>query len=413
MQKIAIFATLCAAFAARAVGAATIDVSITAGGFSPSNVNVTEGDTVRWTNNDSTTRNVSSNDHPSHLLYSPLNLGSFGVGSTVQVAFPTAGTYGYHDHLFPGHLGTVTVAAAPTGGGGGGGVQPPTVVLAQPNGGEKLTSGTDFTVLWTAGGADLRSLRLTLSTDGGATYPTVIASNEFHDGAYIWRVPTITSTSAARVKIEALGTGDVVLATDASEADFEIIGTAPVPEPDPAPAPAPTPAPDPAPAAPSTPPDPNRTGAFSPASATAATTSIDVDRGIVAATGPLPCTPGSRIKASQPAVYYCGADGKRYNFPNEKVYYSWFANFSGVTVLTDAQLAAVPLGGNVTYRPGVKMVKIQSDPKTYAVARGGLLRWVQTEAIASSLYGTLWNRKIDVVSDALFSGYTIGDPVTQ
>lgn len=84
-----------------------------------------------------------------------------------------------------------------------------------------------------------------------------------------------------------------------------------------------------------------------------------------------------------------------------------------MTTLTDAQLAAVSLGGTVTYRPGVKMVKIQSDPKTYAVSRGGLLRWVQTEAIAMSLYGTTWNRKIDVISDSLFGGYSIGDPITQ
>lgn len=223
------------AFVARAAGAATIDVSITAGGFVASNVNVTEGDSVRWTNNDSTTRNVSSNDHPSHLLYSPLNLGNVDVGLTLMVAFPTAGTYAYHDHLFSGHIGTVTVAAAPAGGGGGSSFQPPTVALAQPNGGEKMTSGTDFTVLWSAGGSDLKNLRLSLSTDGGTTYPTVVAPNEFHDGAYIWRVPTITTTKTAKMKIEALGTGDAVLAVDVSNADFEITSTEPVPAPAPAP----------------------------------------------------------------------------------------------------------------------------------------------------------------------------------
>lgn len=126
------------------------------------------------------------------------------------------------------------------------------------------------------------------------------------------------------------------------------------------------------------------------------------------------CVPGSRVKtAASKAVYYCGADGKRYVFPNDKTYYTWFANFNGVTTLTDEQLAALPLGGNVTYRPGVKMVKIQSDPKVYAVDRGGTLRWVQTPEIAAAMYGADWAKKVEDVSDAFFINYKVGEPITR
>jgi Peptidase family M23 len=154
-------------------------------------------------------------------------------------------------------------------------------------------------------------------------------------------------------------------------------------------------------------------GGFDPAAATAASPDFNADRNIQTGVNP-GCVSGSRVKSSaSKAVYYCGGDGKRYVFPNDKTYYTWFANFSGVTTLTDAQLAALPLGGNVTYRPGVKMVKIQSDPKVYAVDRGGTLRWVQTPEIAAAMYGADWAKKVEDVSDAFFINYKVGEPITR
>ncbi len=121
---------------------------------------------------------------------------------------------------------------------------------------------------------------------------------------------------------------------------------------------------------------------------------------------------GDLVKASGPAVYYYGADGKRYVFPNEKTYMTWYANFSSVKTITDAELAALTIGGNVTYKPGVKMVKITTDPKVYAVDKGGTLKWVESEAIATSLYGSDWNKMIDDVSDAFFVNYTVGASIS-
>jgi hypothetical protein len=76
-------------------------------------------------------------------------------------------------------------------------------------------------------------------------------------------------------------------------------------------------------------------------------------------------------------------------------------------------MAAIPLGRNVTYRPGVKMVKFATAPTTYAVALGGVLRPIKDEAAASVLYGADWNTKIDDVSDAFFPDYRFGAPVTS
>lgn len=121
---------------------------------------------------------------------------------------------------------------------------------------------------------------------------------------------------------------------------------------------------------------------------------------------------GDLIKASQPAVYYYGADGKRYVFPNEKTYKTWYSDFSGVKVISDTELASYPIGGNVTYRPGVKMVKITTDPKVYAVSKNGTLRWVESEALASALYGSTWNKEIHDVPDPFFVNYTVGTSIS-
>ncbi|MFH1430151.1 MAG: hypothetical protein ABIG71_01340 [Candidatus Uhrbacteria bacterium] len=122
-------------------------------------------------------------------------------------------------------------------------------------------------------------------------------------------------------------------------------------------------------------------------------------------------TAGTLIKGSLPAVYYYAADGKRYVFPNEKTYKTWYADFSTVTTVTDAELAAVTIGGNATYKPGVQMVKITTDPKVYAVDAGGALRHVATEAVASALYGAGWAASVHDVPDAFFVNYTIGSAV--
>ncbi|MBI5369968.1 cupredoxin domain-containing protein [Candidatus Uhrbacteria bacterium] len=107
-------------------------------------------------------------------------------------------------------------------------------------------------------------------------------------------------------------------------------------------------------------------------------------------------------------VYFYGEDGLRYVFPNDKTYFTWYSNFNSVKWLSDADLATIQIGGNVTYKPGVKMVKINSDPKVYAVGSGGTIRAVASEAVAKSLYGATWNKQIDDVPDGFFSNYKMG-----
>lgn len=118
---------------------------------------------------------------------------------------------------------------------------------------------------------------------------------------------------------------------------------------------------------------------------------------------------GDLIKmAGNASVYYLGTDNKRYVFPNTATYMSWYSDFSGVVTIPASELQSYALGGNVTMRPGTKLVKITTDPSVYAVEPNGVLRKIQSEAQAAALYGTNWSKRVVDVADAFFTNYTIG-----
>ncbi|MEI7498549.1 MAG: hypothetical protein WCK11_04705 [Candidatus Falkowbacteria bacterium] len=107
------------------------------------------------------------------------------------------------------------------------------------------------------------------------------------------------------------------------------------------------------------------------------------------------------------SIYYLGSDGKRYVFPNESTYFSWYSDFSSVVTIPQSELESYPLGANVTIRPGTKLVKITTNPKVYAVEPGGNLVAVPDEATAKALYGDAWAKRVVDVADAFFTNYKI------
>ncbi len=119
------------------------------------------------------------------------------------------------------------------------------------------------------------------------------------------------------------------------------------------------------------------------------------------------------VKGTSSNAVYFVANGKRFSFPNEMIYKTWFADFSGVKVVSDETIASLSLGGNVEVRPGTVLIKIVSDPKVYAVEAGGKLRWVKTEDVAKSLYGNSWALKVRDLDVGFFSGYTIGADLAE
>jgi plastocyanin len=86
--------------------AATINVAIKKGGFSPSSIRINFGDTVRWTNADTTNHQVvADNGSFASPILKPKESYSF--------TFRTAGRFPYHDAIKPSLRGVVRVSGPP------------------------------------------------------------------------------------------------------------------------------------------------------------------------------------------------------------------------------------------------------------------------------------------------------------
>lgn len=101
----------------------------------------------------------------------------------------------------------------------------PFLVVA-PNGGESYGSGSSQTITWDVAGTaaapvSAANVRISLSTDGGVTYPTVLINSTQNDGSELVTLPAVQTTTA-RIKIEAVEN----IFFDISNANFSI--TAPV-----------------------------------------------------------------------------------------------------------------------------------------------------------------------------------------
>lgn len=120
---------------------------------------------------------------------------------------------------------------------------------------------------------------------------------------------------------------------------------------------------------------------------------------------------GRLIKMHSNNAVYFEINGKRYAFPNEKIYFSWYANFESVITVSAKELSNFPLIGNITYRPGRQLVKIQTDPKVYAVSRYGILHWIVSEQLAIALYGADWARNVQDIPETFFLNYQISTPI--
>jgi len=133
---------------------------------------------------------------------------------------------------------------------------------------------------------------------------------------------------------------------------------------------------------------------------------------------------GDLIKtATSSAVYYVGADNKKYVFPDDKVYFSWYENFNTVQTVSQETLQSISTVGNVVARAGTKLVQfvaigangliVVDDPKVYAVEPDGVRRWITTAEIAEDLYGANWEMMIYPVPNTLISNYTDGADLTD
>lgn len=133
------------------------------------------------------------------------------------------------------------------------------------------------------------------------------------------------------------------------------------------------------------------------------------------------------IKGSGPMVYYYGADRRRHVFPTTSVLASWFGTpdrdvplrrqaqvCAQVIQISDAELAAVALGDNVTLRPGTVFTGITTHPRPFVVARGRILRQVMVDPGLIRLFpDDLVGDREAYLPDAFFVNYLAGTNVER
>jgi plastocyanin len=103
---LATFSALCALAIAPQALAATKNVNIRKGGFSPGNVSINVGDSIRWTNRDTVNHQVVAN---SGAFVSPI----LRPNQSWSFVFEAAGGYPYRDALEPAERGMVKVQGPP------------------------------------------------------------------------------------------------------------------------------------------------------------------------------------------------------------------------------------------------------------------------------------------------------------
>jgi hypothetical protein len=84
----------------------------------------------------------------------------------------------------------------------------PFLVTSQASPGTRVAGGSSQTVTWAVNGTDAAGLapnvRITLSVDGGLTFPTELVASTPNDGSQAVTIPAV-QTPAARLKVEAVG----------------------------------------------------------------------------------------------------------------------------------------------------------------------------------------------------------------
>ena len=122
-------------------------------------------------------------------------LGSFGVDDrvmrfrlTARDLFPSGGGVA-HDE--------VALTVDPSAG--------PFLVTSQGSAGATVAGGTSVPVTWAVNGTNrlAQDVRISLSTDGGATFGTVLAASTPNDGSQTLTMPNVTA-SGVRIRIEAV-----------------------------------------------------------------------------------------------------------------------------------------------------------------------------------------------------------------
>ena len=240
------------------------------------------------------------------------------------------------------------------------------ILVSAPLATTAYEAGDEIAISWSTitSTGTVAAVNLDYSTDGGITY-AAIASNTANDGSYTWTAPSMSAQSVTiRVQATDLVT---ILATDTSDA-------------------------------------------FSIGSTTSDTTAEDTDTSAESTTL-LPT--GTFMKGESWTTVYYVEGATRRPFLDAQTFFTYADNFDAVIDTSDAYLANYTIGTPMMPKAGTVLVKVVSVNKVYALEADNTLRWITSEAIATSLYGSHWADYVIDVPVTAWGHFTIGDDVSS
>jgi len=274
-----------------------------------------------------------------------------------------------------------------------------TVQVLSPNGGEMLTIGATIVIDWTwTSGTNGARTQIYYSFDGGTSYTLI---KDYYNGGtseYSWTVPAVETTNGL-VKITRSESTYTV--SDTSNKVFTIKTSSVSTEEN----------------------TTTETEGVQDADLTEESSSVVLD-GTQSGRSPFngeiepidAVFVGDYIRGvSYPVVYQISSTGTRRPFQNHTIFFTWQDDFSAVRTVSDATLSALTLGAPMLPKPGVVLVKIQSDPRVYAVEADEedenrqLLRWISSEDMAQTLYGGSWAEYVIDLPPTLMGRFSSGE----
>lgn len=291
-----------------------------------------------------------------------------------------------------------------SGGGGGGTVSTtPVVTLSNPDQGDTLEGGEEVNVSWSLSGSGHDTISLAYSTDGGLTYSEIAYNIDKNDSPYAWTVPNMDEEDVI-VKITSYDSGKGTLDTDTATVDISAS-------------------------------DESATEGEDAESNWQYTEGAEwdesEDRYVAPGSGEMGTSPldGSEEEISEvsagwfvraygySSVYYVDESHDRRVFWDTSTFFTWADSWDDVVWVTDATLPTLDMGDAMLPKPGVVLVKIQSDPKVYAIdvdeTGAYVLRWIPSEEVAISLYGSDWADYVIDLDSTIFSKFGMGDDMSE
>ena len=127
--------------------------------------------------------------------------------------------------------------------------------------------------------------------------------------------------------------------------------------------------------------------------------------------------PESVIRVEGSDAVYAIVNGTRRVFINSAAYFTWYDHFDDVVTVSAETLAEYPIAGLMLPKAETVLVKIQSVPYVYFLGSNSdnafspLLRWITSEEIAISLFGTRWADYVIDIAPTFFTKFTQGEAI--